>query len=154
MSIGCRALLGSWADDPNRAGLPARDLALAMARAHLSSGLDMVVPQFEAQAAFVEQLEQVAAEVGAEFHEIVLLDSLESSIEHFDRRTDAALDPRHVEAAEIIERAGGRVALATVYEALLALVASRPGARIVRTEHDQVERAYDDMVAQLRRPPR
>ena len=36
-----RGLLGRWADDPTAAGLAARRIALAMARAHLAAGHDM-----------------------------------------------------------------------------------------------------------------
>ena len=72
-----RSLIGRWRDDPHAAGLLAREIALAAARAHLAAGHDVVIPQFLGRLAFLEQAEQVARQAGASFHEIVLLDSKE-----------------------------------------------------------------------------
>jgi hypothetical protein len=67
-----RDLIGGWQDEPHAAGLLARAVALAAARTHLEAGHDVIIPQFLARAEFVEQIEQLAADVDAEFHEIVL----------------------------------------------------------------------------------
>jgi hypothetical protein len=91
-----RALIGRSRDDPQNAALLARAIALAAARAHLAAGHDVVIPQIGAgRPAFLEQAEQVAAQAGASFHEIVLLDSKENAVRRFTERTRAgARSPR------------------------------------------------------------
>jgi hypothetical protein len=64
-----RSLLGGWRADPQAAGLLARAIALAAARVHLSSCHDVIVPQHLGRAQFIEQLERLAQEVGADVRE-------------------------------------------------------------------------------------
>ncbi|WBB79083.1 hypothetical protein O7606_23320 [Micromonospora sp. WMMD882] len=70
-----RDLIGGWRDHAGPAGLLARAVALAAARADLPNGHDVIVPQLLTRPGFIEQAERVAYEVGADFHEIVLMDS-------------------------------------------------------------------------------
>ncbi len=80
--------LGRWDDDLLAAGLLARRLALATAREQLSAGHDVVVGQYLAQTAFIEQLEGLATELGASFVEIVLeLDAADLARRLSDRAT-------------------------------------------------------------------
>ncbi|MCP2167780.1 AAA family ATPase [Goodfellowiella coeruleoviolacea] len=137
-----RSLIGRWRDDPHAAGLLARQVALAAARAHLASGHDVVVPQFLARMTFIEQLERLAREVNASFHEFVLLDSKENALRRFAERARAAVDPAHVEAREMVERGGGFDDLSVMYDRLMTVIAARPAARIVRIEEGEVDLAY------------
>lgn len=82
-----RDLIGGWRDDPHNGGLLARAIALAAARVHLAAGHDVVVPQFLGRPEFLESLESLGREAGAEFHEIVLLDSKENSLSRYAERT-------------------------------------------------------------------
>ncbi|QUQ71781.1 AAA family ATPase [Kutzneria sp. CA-103260] len=115
-----RGQLGRWQDDPVTAGLAARALALAAARTHLAAGHDVVVPQFLARVEFILQLEALAAEVGVDFVEVVLLDSKENVQRRFQARDDPV---KHTDPA----------ALSAMHDRLLALLADRPRARIVHT---------------------
>lgn len=137
-----RGLIGQWRADPERSGLLARAIALAAARAHLAAGHDVVVPQFLGRLQFIEQAEELADEVGAEFHEVVLLGSREEVLRRFVERSRAAAHPAHVEAQEMLDRDGGLEELSAMYDRLVAVVASRPGAKVVPTEDGQVHRAY------------
>lgn len=130
-----RGLIGRWRDDPHAAGLLAREIALAAARAHLAAGHDVVVPQFLARTAFIEQLECLAREVGADFHEIVLLDSRENMLRRFAERGD--------------EHPGGFEDLSTMYDRLMSVLPARPGARLVRVEEGEVDRTYQAVLRNL-----
>ena len=79
-----RAMLGHWNDAERQqaSGLQARKLAIAMARVHLADGHDVVIPQLTARPAFVEELETL----GADFHEIVLMDSRDTVLARFMAR--------------------------------------------------------------------
>jgi predicted kinase len=135
-----RGLLGRWKEHPYDAGLAARAIALAAARAHLEADHDVVVPQFLARPEFLEQLEAVAGETGAEFHEIVLMDSKQNALDRFAGRSAATGDPAHREAEEMLT--DGRAELEQMYDRLLALVETRPRAVVVPTVHGAEDETY------------
>ena len=64
--------LGRWEEDPSASGLHARRLSLALASEQLLAGFDLVIGQYLAKTAFIEDLEQLAERHGARFCEIVL----------------------------------------------------------------------------------
>jgi predicted kinase len=64
--------LGRWDEDPLASGLHARRLSLALASEQLRAGFDLVVGQYLAKTAFIEDLEQLAEHHGAQFCEFVL----------------------------------------------------------------------------------
>jgi len=64
--------LGRWDEDPLASGLHARRLSLALASEQLRAGFDLVVGQYLAKTAFIEDLEQLAERHGAQFCEFVL----------------------------------------------------------------------------------
>jgi predicted kinase len=144
-----RSLIGRWRDDPHAAGLLARAIALTAARTHLAAGHDVIIPQLLARPAFLEQTEQLACEAGADFHEIVLLDSKENALRRLAERSRAAADPAHTEAQEMIDRSGGAEELSAMYDRLMSLVATRPAAKIVPTSSGQIEQAYRDFLSSL-----
>lgn len=136
-------MVGGWRDDPHAAGLLARAIALAAARAHLAAGHDVVVPQFLARLTFIEQLDCLARAVGAVFHEVVLLDSKENMLRRFANRA-AAASPC-VEAPELV----GSEDLSVMYDRFMSMIAARPGARLVRVEEGEIEPTYRAMLRNL-----
>jgi predicted kinase len=144
-----RSLLGQWREDPHAAGLLAREIALAAARAHLAAGHDVVVPQYLGRTTFIDQLERLAREVGAAFHELVLLDSKENLVRRFAERGAAAADPSHLDAQEMIGRGGGFESLSVMYDRLMSVIAARPDARIVQVEEGKVDSAYQAVLRDL-----
>jgi predicted kinase len=144
-----RDLIGGWQDESHAAGLLARAVALAAARTHLQAGYDVVIPQFVARAEFVEQIEQLAGEVGADFYEIVLLDSKEEVLRRFAERTWVAADPAHVHAHHMLERHGGAEALSAMYDRLLDLIATRPAAKVIHSTDGAVEHTYQRILSNL-----
>ncbi len=135
-----RGLLGRWKEHPYDAGLAARAIALAAARTHLGAGHDVVVPQFLGRPEFLEQLEALAGDTGADFHEIVLMDSKQNALDRFAGRSAATGDPAHREAEEML--IGGRAELERMYDRLLALVEARPRAVVVPTVHGEEDATY------------
>ncbi|MEH0974403.1 AAA family ATPase [Micromonospora sp. CPCC 205546] len=146
-----RDLVGRWRDHAGAAGLLARTVALAAARAHLAGGHDVIIPQFLGRADFIVQAEGVARDTGATFHEMVLLDSRENALRRFAERSRTSTDPAHLDAQRMLERHGGAAELAAMYDRLLAVVATRPATRVVRSEHGRVDEAYRELLACLTR---
>ena len=131
-----RRSLGQWMDHQERSGELARGLALAATERHLSGGYDVVVPQFLGRLTFVERLEELAHDVGAPFHHVVLMDEERSASSRFFGRAHA-LDAteQHREAAAM---AGGEAGYAQMYTALLAVCAARGVAVVPSVEGDIV----------------
>ena len=136
-----RALLGDWRGRPIDAGLRARELALAAARVQLDAGGDVVVPQFLGKPDLLDRFRDLAAETGAEYHELVLRLDKDQAVRRFEERTRTSADPADREAAEMIAHDPGW--LPTAYEALETLVATRPHARYVDSETGDAERTYE-----------
>jgi predicted kinase len=144
-----RSMLGAWLDQPSEAGLLARRLALAMAGVQLSSGRDVVVPQFLGRLDFVLDLEQLCADVGAEFLEVALLSNADDAARRFARRSPDPQSQGHGEAAALLERGGGVEALPQMHARLLDVVAKRPATRIVVTVDGEIEQAYRQLVGHV-----
>lgn len=123
-----RAMLGRWATRPTEAGLAARTLTIAMARTHLQSGHDVIIPQYLGRPAFLEQLDELAGEKGIRLHEIVLLDSRPNLLRRFRERPDGP-DADDAELAEM-------------YDRLLRIIEQRPNAKIVESADGQVDETY------------
>ena len=139
-----RDMLGQWRSNAHSAGLLARAITLAAARAHLRSGHDVVIPQFLGRLTFIEQAEQLAADTDASFHEIVLLDSKENSLHRYAERGARGASPAGAGAPS-----ASPAELAEMYDRLLAVIAARPGAKLVSTRQNEVDRAYRGFLAAL-----
>ncbi|GAB3153519.1 ATP-binding protein [Amycolatopsis stemonae] len=111
-----RAMVGGWRAEPGHAGLLARDVAVAAARAHLIAGHDVVVPQLVARPGFPERLEELARETQATFHEFVLLPGREVARQRFAERGTSEV--------EAVVPLGGSE-LDAAYDAVEAFAASR-----------------------------
>lgn len=138
---GVRRLLGHWQELPQESGALARRMAVAMATEHLVGGHDVIVPQYLGRAPFVERLERVAAGAAASFHELVLMDTRENAIGRFHARgDDSGLEAHHREAVAMTP--GGDDELGEMYDRLVALVARRPRAQVLRTAAGEPDAAY------------
>ena len=146
-----RDLLGAWQDTPGDAGVAARAIAPAAARTHLERGYDVVIPQLVGRVGFLEQIEEVGAIVGAEFHEIVLLDTRANTLRRFDDRTRAAAEPAHLDAAQAI--VDDPDAVGRYHDTLVAVLPLRPRAVVVSTKTGDIGRAYADLLVALEAGP-
>ena len=93
---GIKHSLGRWDDDLLASGLHARRLALALASEHLSAGYDVVVGQYLARTDFIEDLERLAAQLEAQFVELVLDLDARSLAERLAGRSREPSRPEHL----------------------------------------------------------
>ncbi len=108
----------------------------------------MVIPQFLGRADFLGQLEDLACDAGVAFCEIVLLDSKENALRRFAERGRQA-DGQARDAHEIADHRGGVDELSAMYDRLVSLIASQPGAMVIPTRNGQVEQVYQDVLSAL-----
>ncbi|MEV8437663.1 AAA family ATPase [Actinosynnema sp. NPDC051121] len=121
------------AGDLGRAGVLARDIAIAAARVHLTSGHDVVVPQFLGRPEFLDRLAALAAELDVPYREIVLLDSKENAIRRFTERGTVQATPAE---------------LSTMYDNLRTIIATRSPQVIPSLEGDP-DHTYRALMAVL-----
>lgn len=144
---GFRRLIGRWDDHEQESGRLARRMALQMAATHLASGHDVVLPQYVARSEFVAELIEVATQVGASFHEIVLLDDAASAEARFEQRAqDPVWRQHHREAVAAMAGSGG---FKGMYERLMNALPQLPDAVVLRTSGDDVQTSYRALVGLL-----
>lgn len=134
-----RGLIGSWLEEWTSSGLQARQLALAMARAHLEGGYDVIVPQLLTRREFVEELQALAEGVGASFHEITLLDAKEAVLARLEGRSEPS---GAFSARALTEKQGN--SLEEAYDVFVEALAARPDAVVVRAS--SADDAYASLV--------
>lgn len=145
-----RTMISGWRDDFVRAGALVRPAAQAMIEAYLASGHDVVLPQLLADADELARFDALAGRAGAEVVEVFLLDEsddAEAALGRFARRGGADPDPWHDHVRRLVAADGGDDALREWHRRLIALLARRPLAVVVRTREGEVEAAYDALVA-------
>ncbi|HET7276820.1 MAG TPA: AAA family ATPase [Dermatophilaceae bacterium] len=116
--------LGRWDADKASSGLHARRLSLALAGEQLRSGFDVVVGQYLAKTPFIKDLEQLAGECGAQFHEYVLDLDADTLAERLAARATNPDRPEH----EVNNRLVGPHDATRLVQSLNSLRASRPRA--------------------------
>ena len=146
---GIRRQLGGWLADPFTAGRRARELALDLARNQLAAGHDVVVPQYLGSPDYLRTLATLAAEVGADWHELVLLDTKDVMRDRFVARTAAGREQAHLDAQEILDRVGGLPQLEAMYDRLLLVVGARDTAIIVPAREGQLDETYEAVLSRL-----
>lgn len=117
--------LGGWDENLTRSGLQARRLATAMISQHLADGYDVVLGQYLARTAFLEQLEQLAAAHGARFVEVALILDEQTLAKRLQQRRDHPDRPEQTRNDRLVgpEQAGELVS------SIEKVLAKRPAAR-------------------------
>lgn len=144
-----RAAIAGWREDRLTAGRLARAAALAAARVHLAAGHDVVVPQLLARPEFLDQLQALAGELGVEFHEIVLLCDLETSLSRWAHRQGTTTDPTQSDADDDLLDRGAEQEIRELHERLMRLLPTRPAARLVPVTGADVDAVYHRVMAAI-----
>ena len=139
-----RDQLDEWPASPQAAGLRARSLATAMAREHLVGGYDVVVAQLYGRPDHLVELEALASEVGASYHEIVLMTDAETTLDRFERRGGPRLD-------ETLDAPDGLATIAALHDRVAALSRERPQAIIVESIPGDVPATYEAVLVAIGR---
>jgi leucyl aminopeptidase (aminopeptidase T) len=102
-----------------------------MCRTHLSSGENVVVPQFLQQEEFIDELADTAADVGARFIEVCLVNSAQRASEMFTAR-ESSDDPNH-RAAKWLQNDPEAISVPGLYETMIGMVSTLPETMLVES---------------------
>lgn len=145
-----RTLIGGWSHDFLAAGSLIRPAALALINAYLSSGHDVVLPQFFLDPSEIARFEACAVQTNAEFIERVLMDESEQAVARFARRGESDQDnPWHAQVQEIVAAEGGGAALREHCRSLQSLIGGGPEAIVVRSVDGDVAGTYRRLLESL-----
>jgi predicted kinase len=148
-----RSLIGGWRERFRETGEIVRPIALNMARAQLGQGRDVIMPQYLGLVSEIEKFETVATDCGAQFREIVLMDTKERSLERFARRGEHDDSDWHQLIRKIVQDDGGVNMLARMYDQLNETLRARPCTTLIPSEPGAIEQAYLAVVSVLKPPP-
>ena len=141
-----RCLVGGWQEDFAAVGAMIRPVALAMIRAHLEGGHDVVLPQMLASEAERARFRAVALESGHAYVHILLQAPAGEAASRFYRRpTD---DPLLAVIRGVVDGDGGAAVIDDLDRRLAGTAASARDAVSVDAGAD-VEATYRDVLAVL-----
>lgn len=145
-----RTLIGGWASDFAGAGALIRPAALAMIRAYLASGHDVVLPQMLANPRELARFEACANDAGAQFIERFLMATPAAAVARFNRRgSSEPEDPWHEQVRAIVAADGGDQALARWHAALERLLPGRRNALVIVSADGATDETYRALVQSL-----
>jgi adenylate kinase family enzyme len=141
------SLIGGWREDFYGVLAAARNIALAMAEAHLRAGSDVVMPQLETSVVEADRFQLVAERAGAEYIDVAL------SVEPAEQLKRFATKAAHTELNARIERAvaaeGGDDFLGRVSRQLDTYRVQRPAAILLDTTGTDVSESYAQLLELL-----
>lgn len=144
-----RRLIGGFREHFAEAGQLVRPLALSMAGTYLGNGRDVMMPQFLGRLDEIAKFEAAAQMSGADFVEVILMDTKPESLRRFEARGTAAAQPWHREVQELVDRGGGLSLLGEMYDRLADVLRSHPDARVVQSVDGQIEQTYQALLRSL-----
>lgn len=116
--------VGGWWEHEEAKTL-ARRLAVVMARAHLSAGFDVVVPQFLGRPEFIVTLEDVARDAEAVFVELLLQVPHGTLVRRFERRRQELASTPRVHPQDAIATTDAPQLLRVTIDSLDRMVSTR-----------------------------
>lgn len=145
-----RTFIGGWDRDFAEAGALIRPAALAMIKAYLASGHDVVLPQMLLDPHELARFEACADDVGAVLAERFLMDTRSGVVSRFARRGSSGPDDAwHDQVRAIVAANGGDAELGRCHAALERLLAERSGAVVIASVEGAAEQTYETLVRSL-----
>jgi len=144
------AMIGGCGDSFSDSFEAGRLLAAAMARVHLASGHDVIMPQMmtHVNAGELADFESAAAAANAEFCQILLTADVESSVDRCMARAKAG-DPRDV-VSKVIDANGGRDFVRMLHAQVTQFSGDRQPHAVIDCERLTVEQTCQAVEAALR----
>ncbi len=137
--------VGDGSSPPSEAVGRARTLALGIARTHLESGRDVIIPQYVGRVAELERFEAVARDAPAVFCHLVLMDTRRRALTRFAERGRTTADDWLRQMHDEVHQQGGERAWNDMYDALLEVLRARVTTVLLSSEPGEIQRTYDEL---------
>ncbi len=124
-------------------------LAASMARTHLASGHDVIMPQLIANQPDLAKFEAAAATAGAEYCHILLTADVPSAIARFTQRPAADDSSHHKVIRNFVDERGGADFLRKIHCQLTEFVAVRQLHSVINCAQQTPEQTYHAVKAAL-----
>jgi predicted ABC-type ATPase len=144
------AMIGGCGESFSDSFKAGRLLAVAMARVHLGSGHDVIMPQMmtHLNAAELADFEAAAAAAEAEYLQVLLTADIKTSVERCMGRAKAG-DPRDI-VSKVIDERGGRGFVRMLHAQVAQFSADRQPYSVIDCERLTVEQTCQAVEAVLR----
>jgi len=144
-------MIGGWDDSFSDSFEAGRLLAAAMARVHLASGHDVIMPQMmtHVNARELADFESAAAAAKAEYLQILLTANIEHSVDRCMERAKAG-DPGQDVVSKVINERGGRDFLRKLHAQVTQFAADRQPHSVIDCERLTFEQTCLAVEAALR----
>lgn len=144
-----RTHISHWREEAEQSAVSSKQMALAMAAAHLSLGHSVVVPQIVQKPEFFEQFEQVASENNADLVEILLLTDKDEAIRRFKERNYAQGHASGFRPGGLIDTGGREVKLAEMYDNMIETANLRPNTIRIEPEFGKEDETYKEFLDKI-----
>lgn len=138
-----RGALGGW-EAVEESRVVARTLAVAMSETHLRAGHDVALGQYLGRTAFIERLDRLVHDVGADLVEILLMDTMDAVVDRFRRRRADLLATGEPHPQADVAEAAIEAEVVDAFERLRTIQVERPRMRIVLAA-DGPDAAYQQL---------
>jgi predicted kinase len=135
-------LIGQWRENSEQSGDMAKKLAVEMARTHLKSGYDVVIPQIYRSTEQLDELEAIANESGAQYFEFLLSIPKDEAISRYVKRGQSLGYPDGFRPGSVVKRLGGIAKLEQMYDEMIAATEDRANTIKVEPTIDDVDNTY------------
>lgn len=142
-----RTYISHWREDAEQSATSSKQMALAMAKVHLSLGHSVVIPQIVRKAEFFERFEEVAHETDADFFEVLLLADKEEAIRRFKERSYARGYASGFRPGGLIDTGGRETKLASMYDEMIETANKRPNTITIEPEFGKIDETYAKILA-------
>jgi predicted kinase len=136
-------MLGQWLEHEAKAREIVFEFTREMARTHLRSGHDVVLPYLVAHVEHADAFQQLAEECGADYYEVLLTTDRTESVERMlERGTwgERGTDPLTEEDRSEVER---------LYDAVHGSVGERPHVLVVRSVKGDIDGTYRQLIEHI-----
>ena len=142
-------MLGKWQQTRPESDVIKYKYAEILAKEHLSSGYDVVVPQQMESSVIYEKFERIAATHNAVFKEFVLLSDPDDVVERLKIRGRAQGYSDGFRPGGILDTSGREEKLKLMYENVMRMTVLRPSIIKIHSVYGQEDRTYQAMLSEL-----
>jgi predicted kinase len=141
-----RRWISHFREEKEISGPLSKKIAGEIARVHLQAGYDVVISQIFIQQEYLESLENITKESGADFCEFLLSIPKEDSIRRFIARGKASGYPDGFNPGGLVDLGGREKKLEQMYDDMMLMSSKRPNTKIIEAVEGDIQGTYTKLL--------